>query len=496
MPASLKSYNKLLHNVEQTIKKYRMFQQGDSVLVCVSGGSDSVALLHLLHLLHKLSPWLSLRLGVAHLNHNLRQKDSDNDAEFVASLARDLNLPCYINKEDVLKFQRKHKLSMEEAARRVRYAFYDKVAKKNRFNKIALGHNSNDNAELILMYLFRGSGPLGISGIPPVRNTGNQGVQIVRPLIMATKSEISDFLEEKELKHVFDISNLDTKYLRNRIRHHLIPFLKESYNPGIIKTLNRLASIIRVEEEWIEEIIEPAFKKTVLDIKNDKITLSVPIINKIHIAARRRIIRKAIATIKDDLRRITFTHIDSIVTLMESKSICNCLDLPDRIRVERNRDVLFLSKEKKKLRDLNIRSGKIREVSFEYSILKPGDKSELIFVKEIGLHLKFTKIDTDHPPDACCAEHNVAFFDMDTLSFPLVLRSFQPGDRFNPFGMNGSQKVKKFLINNKIPKPERFRYPILLSKGKIIWVIGLRIADFVKVKPSTGIVLKTELSLA
>ena len=493
MPASLKGYNKLLHNVEQTIKKYRMFQQGDSVLVCVSGGSDSVALLHILH---KLTPKFSLRLGVAHLNHGLRQKDSDNDAKFVATLAGDLDLPCYISKEDIRTFQRRHKLSMEEAARRVRYAFYDKVAEKNRFNKIALGHNSNDNAELILMYLFRGSGPLGLSGIPPVRNTGNPGTKIVRPLIMVTKSEISGFLTEKGLKHVFDISNLDTKYLRNRIRHHLIPSLKKSYNPEIIKTLNRLASIIRVEEEWIEEIIEPVFKKTVLDIKNDKITLSVPIINKIHIAARRRIIRKAIATIKGDLRRITFAHIDSIVTLLKGKSVYNCLDLPDRIRVKRNRDVLFLSKEKKRLRDLNIRSGKTKEVSFEYSILKPGVKPELVFVKETGLHLKFTRIDIDHLPDTYCAGHSVAFFDIDTLSFPLVLRSSQPGDRFNPLGMKGSQKVKKFLINNKIPTPERFRYPVLLSKGKIIWVIGLRIADFVKVKPSTKIVLKAELALA
>ncbi|MBW2569266.1 MAG: tRNA lysidine(34) synthetase TilS [Deltaproteobacteria bacterium] len=493
MPVSLKNCNKLLHSVKQTIKKHGMFQQGDSVLVCVSGGSDSVTLLHILH---KLATEFSLRLGVAHLNHGLRQKDSDNDAKFVASLARELNLPCYISKEDVLKFQRRHKLSMEEAARRVRYAFYNKVAKKNRFNKIALGHNSNDNAELILMYLFRGSGPLGISGIPPVRNTENQSVQIVRPLIMATKSEISGFLEEKELKYVFDTSNLNTKYLRNRIRHNLIPSLKESYNPEIIKTLNRLASIIRIEEEWIEEIIEPVFKKTVLDTKNDKITLSVPTINKTHIAARRRIIRRAIAIIKGDLRRITFTHIDSIITLMESKSIYNCLDLPDRIRVELNKDVLSLSKEKKRLRDLNVRSGKIREVSFEYSILKPGGKSELIFIKELGLYLKFTKIDTDHPPDTYCAGHNVAFFDMDALSFPLVIRTFQAGDRFNPLGITGSQKVKKFLINNKIPKMERFRYPILLSKGKIIWVVGLRIADFVKVKPSTKIVLKTELSLA
>ncbi|MBU1163704.1 MAG: tRNA lysidine(34) synthetase TilS, partial [Proteobacteria bacterium] len=216
MTSLLKDYkNKLIKTVGATIKAYRMIEPGDSVIVGVSGGPDSVALLHIIL---SLAQQFSLRVGVAHLNHSLRQKDSDDDAEFVESLARKFDLPCYIKKEDVSKYRHEKKLSLEEAARIVRYRFFESVAEKYMFNKIALGHNAEDNAELVIMRLLRGSGPLGISGIPPVRNG-----KIIRPLIKLTKSELLEFLAVNELKFVLDKSNNDQRYLRNRIRHHLIP---------------------------------------------------------------------------------------------------------------------------------------------------------------------------------------------------------------------------------------------------------------------------------
>ena len=489
MPVSHKGCNKLLHAVEQTVKTYGMFQPGDSVLVGVSGGPDSVALLHILF---TLAPRLSLRLGVAHLNHSLRQKDSDNDAEFVASLAGKLDLPCYITKEDVRKYQLENKLSLEEAARCIRYAFYNNVAVRNRFNKIALGHNEDDNAELVLMYLFRGSGLAGISGIPPVRDSQEACIKIVRPLIRSTRCEIIDFLTSKGLKYVLDRSNKDTRYLRNRIRHHLIPSLKVSYNPRIVETLNRLASITRCEEEWIEDIISPLFEKSVLAVQNDKVALSVPMLDGIHVAAKRRVIRKALARVKGNLRRITFFHIDSAVRLLESGQAHGCLDLPDRIRVKRNGDILIFSKEKKALRELGGKSGETKTLDFEYKILRPGKNPGSIFVKEIGAHLKFCEINAEDMPDIYRTGHQVAFFDIINLKFPLVLRNFRPGDRFKPLGMSGTQKVKKYFINNKVPRSERSRFPILLSGEKIVWVVGLRIDDSVKVKPSTRNVLKAE----
>ena len=485
MPASHKGYNnKLLRTVEQTVTTYGMLKPGDSVLVGVSGGPDSVALFHLLL---TLVSRFSLRLGVAHLNHCLRQNDSDKDAEFVASLAGGFDIPCYIHKANVRKYQIENKLSLEEAARRVRHTFLNKVAEKNRFNKIALGHHFDDNAELVLMNLFRGSGPLGISGIPPVRDG-----KIIRPLIQSNRSEIIAFLDQNGLKYISDASNRDTRFLRNRIRHDLIPLLKTSYNPKISQSLNRLASIIRSEEEWIEDVIHPLFEKAAINIQDGRIALSVSILNQIHVAAQRRIIRKAISKIKGNLKRIGLTHIDSAIDLVESGPVYGNIDLPDRIRIQRKGDVLVFSREKNRLRNADVTSGRAEMFAFEYRIEKP----ESIFIKEINAHIKFTEMGIENLTDLCRTGQNTGFFDRDALSFPLVLRNFRHGDRFMPLGMTGTQKIKKFFIDKKIPRKERMKCPILLCRGKIIWVTGYRIDESVKVKPTTKNVLKVELSLA
>jgi len=485
MPASHKGYkNKLLRTVKQTITTYGMLKPRDSVLIGVSGGPDSVALFHLLF---TFAPRFPLRLGVAHLNHCLRQNDSDKDAEFVASLADRFDIPCYIHKANVRKYQTENKLSLEEAARRVRHTFLNKVAEKNRFNKIALGHHFDDNAELVLMNLFRGSGPLGISGIPPVRDG-----KIIRPLLQSNRSEIIAFLDQNGLKYISDTSNRDTRFLRNRIRHDLIPLLKTFYNPKISQSLNRLASIIRSEEEWIEDVIHPLFEKAVFSIQDGQIVLSVSILNGIHVAAQRRIIRKAISKIKGDLRRIRLTHIDSAINLLEYGPDYGNIDLPDRIRIQRKGDVILFSREKSTLRNMDVKSDRAEMFTFEYLIAKP----ESIFIKGISAHIKFTEMGMKDLPDLCRTGQNTGFFDRDVLSFPLVLRNFRHGDRFTPLGMTGTQKIKKFFIDKKVPRKERTRCPILLCRGKIIWVAGYRIDESVKVKPSTKNVLKIELSLA
>ena len=485
MPVSHKGYkNKLLRSVKQTITTYGMLKPGDSVLVGVSGGPDSVALFHVLL---TFAPRFPLRLGVAHLNHCLRQNDSDKDAEFVASLAGRFDIPFYMHKADVRKYQLEHKLSLEEAARRVRHTFLNKEAEKNRFNKIALGHHFDDNAELVLMNLFRGSGPLGISGIPPVRDG-----KIIRPLIQSNRSQIIAFLDQNGLKYISDVSNRDTRFLRNRIRHDLIPLLKTFYNPKISQSLNRLASIIRSEEEWIEEVIHPLFEKAAFSMQDGQIALSVSILNEIHLAAQRRIIRKAISKIKGDLRRIRLTHIDSAIDLVEYGPVYGNIDLPDRIRIQRKGDVILFSREKSTLRHMDVKSDRAEMFTFKYLIAKP----ESIFIKEISAHIKFTEMGIKDLPDLCRAGQHTGFFDRDALNFPLVLRNFRHGDRFTPLGMTGTQKIKKFFIDKKVPGKERIRCPILLCREKIIWVAGYRIDESVKVKPTTKNVLKVELFLA
>jgi tRNA(Ile)-lysidine synthase len=441
----------------------------------------------LLHILLAMAPRLSLRLGVAHLNHALRPTDSEKEAEFVESLAKAFHLPFYIKKEDVRKYQREKRLSLEEAARRVRYTFYNRVAKRHRFNKIALGHHSDDNAELVLMNLMRGSGPLGISGIPPVREG-----RFIRPLIRVKRSDIIDFSNLKGVEYLTDASNTQMNYFRNRIRHHLLPALKKSYNPRIVDTLNRLAAILRSEEEWIAGVIAPVFKKSTVMGQGDAVALSVPRLDGMHLAEQRRVVRKAVSTVKGNLRSVTLSHIDAVIGLLNSRPARKRLDLPGRVRIRLEEDILLFSKEKKPLRDLEVSPGLQDFPLFEYEIEAPGS----IFIPEIGTRMTFSEIAIENVPDVRRTGHHTDFFDMDALCFPLVVRNYRPGDRFTPLGMKGSQKVKKFFINNKVPKSERLKCPILLSQGNIVWVAGHRIDASARLTPATRNVLKAELFLA
>ncbi len=476
--------SKLLETVEKTIAAYGMLKPKESVVIGVSGGPDSVALLHALFLI---APRFSLKLGVAHLNHCLRRNDSDKDAQFVEVLAKKYDLPCYIHKKDVRKYRMENKFSIEEAARHVRYTFLNNVANTMQYNKIAVGHHSDDNAELILMNLFRGSGPQGLSGIPPVRDH-----KIIRPLIKLNRSEIIDFLIQNKLEYVSDASNMDKKHYRNRVRHDLIPLLKTAYNPKISETLNRLSSIIRSEEEWIDDVVRPFYEKTVLDVQENTIILSVSMLNQYHPALQRRLIRMTIEKIKGDLRRIRFNHISSVIGLLEKRPAYGKADLPDRIRIQRDRDALYVFKEKRMLPDIRKKINDSDTFTFEYQI----EKLESVFIREIGATIKFTEMRMENVLDYRYAGQHTSFFDKDTLSFPMVIRNFRPGDAFQPLGVGGTQKLKKFFIDKKVYRSDRIKCPILLSRGKIIWVVGHRIDESVKLTPSTRNVLKVELLLA
>ena len=470
--------HKLFHTAEQTIRTYKMLNPGDSVLVGVSGGQDSVALLHVLR---SLAPRFDIRLGIAHLNHCLRGKDSDDDAEFVASLAKKYKMPYYVRKTNVESYQRMKKLSPEEAARDVRYDFYHQTAGKHGFDKIALAHHADDNAELVLMYLFRGSGLTGSSGIPPVREG-----KFIRPLIHLTKAEITDYIAENKLGYVTDSSNDDTGFLRNRIRHDLMPLLRAFYNPRISRALNRFSLIAKAEDEWIESLTDDLLKACVADEGRQEISLSIPKLENLHVAARRRIVRKAVHRIRGSLRRITYAHTEAVLKLLQKGPVHAESDLPDGIRVRRNREILVFSKirpEKEKAGDIP---------PFEYEVREPG----ILFIAEIGAYMKFSGTDARGLPDfgeQGAEKHpSAAYFDMDKLSFPMTVRNFRHGDRFAPFGMGGTQKVKKYFANNKVPREERAKCPILLSNGKIIWLAGHRTDETVRINPLTRNILKAE----
>ena len=349
----MKKNNKIdkafLESAINTSVKFHMLDKNDQVLAGISGGPDSVALL--LFLLG-IKEEYSLKIGVAHLNHMLRGKEADRDEEFVRNLADKFGIPCFIGKKDVARFAKEHQLSIEDSARKVRYSFLKDTLEKNEYSKIALGHNRDDNAELILMNILRGSGTKGLTGIPPKR----EGF-IIRPLIEIPKQQIVKFLKSVDQVYMTDSSNMDNKYTRNSIRNSLIPLIEEKYNPRIKESLIRLSTIIKDEDEWMEKettlIFNEALKSLSPDsIKPDTIELSIEVIKNCHPALRKRIIRKAVKIINGRLKKISLTHVDAAVNLSLSSTSGESIDFPDQIRVFKKEKSLYLKKESVPLREL------------------------------------------------------------------------------------------------------------------------------------------------
>jgi tRNA(Ile)-lysidine synthase len=419
-----------------------------------------------------LAPTWSLRLVVAHLNHQLRGSTADEEAAFVNEMASGFGIPCEVASRDVAEYGTRHRLSVQEAARTVRYAFYDEVAAKYSADKIALGHHADDNAESILIHLLRGTGPLGLVGIPPVRDG-----RIIRPLIDLTRKEILGYLERQGLEYVRDASNLDTDYLRNRIRHHLLPLLRKQYNPSTLDALNRLGSILEAEEDYWDLTVRQVFQELGKQTPQGT-SLPVSRLAELHPALLRRVIRQAVLLVKGDLKRLGHVHVQAVIQLITGRTPSGRLNLPDGITVSRDREAVYFS------------SDPPQEIAqFEHDI--PGVQTTPI--PEIGIALQLQACDSSEVSDPRSYPLTTALFDMEAITFPLTVRSFKEGDRFNPLGMIGSQKVKDFFINQKVPRLERLRCPILLSGGHIIWVGGYRIDDSVKITEKTRKILKAEL---
>ena len=476
-----------VQKVQQIIEEFAMIESKDSVLVAVSGGPDSVALLHAMI---ELAGDYHARLGVAHLNHGLRKAAADRDAEFVAKLADRYHLPVHIHKEDVRQHRRRMSMSLEETARVVRYDFLARVAKTRGYRKIALGHHADDNAESVIMYILRGSGPQGISGISPVRG------QIIRPFIRLTRSEIESYLETHRIDYRIDHSNQEDTFERNRIRHQLLPMLRREYNPNISGALNRLAEISRDEENWLRNQLRPFYDRSCTTATPGVVRLSVQALDNIHVAAARRIVRLAIEKIKGDMRRINFRHIEAVISLARRSITTASIDLPDRVRVFRSENAITVCRESKPLRQRPPAETLFPRVDYHLVIPAPRKEPVVVTIDAVSLKLRFSVLSIHQVPDFRSAGQMLAFFDMNRLSFPLTLRSVQPGDRFRPLGTAGRQKVNKFFIDHKIPRAHRSGCPILVSQEHIIWLVGHRIDEYAKVRASTHRVLKVELSLA
>ena len=473
----------IVDRVKETIGKYGMIEPGESVLAAVSGGVDSVFLVRVLSML---SVEQGFSLAVAHLDHGLRGQESRRDADFVRKLSDTLELPCYCARADVEPYAKKRGLSLEEAARELRYDFLQSAARKHGLDKIATGHQKDDLAETVLIHMLRGSGTTGLSGMMPTRG------DIVRPLIEVRRREIERYLSRNAIAFVTDSSNADTKFVRNRVRHRLLPVLEKEYNPAVVEALNRSAQIARDENEFLDSVAESIYIKVKTTSGGDRVALDIGELKNAHVSLVRRVARKAAAEIKGDLRRIEWKHIEAVVELIGSERRKGAVDFPGTIRVELQGDRIFFLRRRSSARPAK-KEARVEDL-FEYEILRP----QTIYVEETGAAIEFAEVAAPQVDDAgklknVDADPRLAFFDRDVVSFPIVVRSFRPGDVFRPLGAGGRRKLKKFFIDNKIPATERRRIPIVESGGKIVWVAGYRIDESAKVAKQTRAALRARL---
>ena len=468
-----------VQQMHRFILQHEMIENGDTALVAVSGGADSLALLYGLHALRA---QLNCRFHVVHLNHCLRS-DADTDADFVQQHASLLDLPCTVRRAEVPRLVKQWKLSVEAAGRRARYQFYETVCKEVGATKVALGHHQDDAAETVLMNLIRGSGSTGLKGIAPVRD-----IKIIRPLSGFTRQQIEAFLTSISVTPQHDSTNTDRRYLRNRIRHELIPLLESNYNPNIRIGLNRTADVLGAESEFLDTIAQAAFETCRIP-DTDKVAVPNSIVldrtkfREYHIALQRRILRQSISEILGDTSDLYFVHSEAMLNLIEGNAPNAVLALPNGLRFRRAYQHLIFERSESSGFSLPIETE-----SFNYPLTVPGKtfitalKTEI--TAEVGDVLSYeTLMLSDGKFEAIFDYGKLREAFGETL--PLTVRNRQRGDRFQPYGMQGTKKIKDFLIDAKVPRYERDSIPLLVCGDKVLWLIGYTTNELFKIKPST-----------
>lgn len=439
----------MLEQVRKTIGKYNMIQPGDRVLIGVSGGPDSVALLHVLN---NLAREMNFTIFVAHLDHGFRGQESAEDAAYVTRLAQEMNVQVSAESRDVARYALDKKMSAQAAAREVRYCFFEETAKTFQCNKLATGHHANDQAETLLFNFMRGSGPAGLGGIPPVRDGW-----VIRPLIEVSRREIEVYCRQHGLETRLDKTNLKDVYTRNKIRLNLLPYLEREYNQNLVETLVRTSEIFREEEAYLEKQAMTEFGKMMLFQVPNRIELSLKEFKDIPAVLGKRIVRIAWQKVAGTVYNLEFVHLEKALPFLQKGRTGAVLQLPGGINLEKHYGKMVFTAEK---------AGAVPEYS--YFINVPG----ITLVQEIGVQIvtEFVEALPATPKDP-----DETYIDYDAVVLPLRVRNRVPGDWFKPLGMTGSQKIKKYFIDNKVPRERRDQVPIIVSGDEqVVWIAGHR----------------------
>jgi len=435
----------MLDRVAASVHRHAMLRKGDRVGVAVSGGADSICLLHLLR---ELAPELELRLEVLHLDHRLRGEESAADAGFVRELAASLSLPFHLEERDVAGLAAASGDNLEQAARRARQEFFSGFLKPGLLDRVATGHTRSDQAETVLFRFLRGAATAGLAGVRPVTSEG-----LIRPLLEISRAEVEAWLAGRGIGFRQDSTNLAAAFARTRIRHHLLPLLAREWNPAIEQTLALTARWAQAEEDWWAREMD-RLEAACLIRRGESILLKTDDLLQIPEAPRRRLVRRAIERAKGDLRAIGFDHVEGILQIAASAEGHGRLQAPG-LDVFRSFEWLRLSRPG--LQTLETRN-------FRLPVAAPG-QVRLPGGGLLCLEIVQKAVDSSDPR----YNSQMGGLDWDRLAAPLELRNWRPGDGYHPLGHSGMEKLKTLFHRSRVPLWERSQWPVITSGGEIVW---------------------------
>jgi len=468
-------------NIADFIKVNHLLNSTDSVLLAVSGGADSTALLYAMHAL-KTRGILSTDLFCAHINHQLRGSQSDADEDFIVAEAARLNLEIITRKVDVQGFALENKLSIETAARKLRIENLMDIAKSSGCNTIVTAHQKDDNAETVLQRLARGTGFRGLGGIWPERTFGEE-IRFVRPLLCVGRKDIIEYLNKRNLKWRIDRTNENCKYRRNYIRHRLIPALQKECSKEIAEQLFELSKSAQHFYSMVRSYADKVWPNLAI-CKGNTVTLDLKLFSDQQPAVKVEIIRQSLAVIGSGERDLTQEHYEKILQLAEQAVSGKKIELPDRFLVWREYgDLVFAPGGKKCLLE--------KESSGTETIAVPGR------TRLVSCLVEATVLDADHVDmEKFKAEKTdfVEWFDFDKLNCPLAIRARRQGDRFWPLGLSSEKKIGKFLTDAKVPQEIRQKTLIVSDNKKIIWTWPIRISEQVRISDKTRKILQLRIT--
>jgi len=445
--------------VKKTIAEYEMIKAGDLVIAGVSGGPDSLALLHLLK---SLQAELDFRLHLGHVDHTFRGEEAEAEAEWVQETAEKWEIPCTIYKANVPQIAKEKGLSPEEAGHLVRKSFFLELLNKLGGQKVALGHQADDQAETVMMHFLVGTGMEGLQGIKPIN------LPFIRPLLFIRREEIENYCLAHDLEPRMDPSNNQEIYLRNKIRHQVIPWLEQEINPNLVETLNRTANIMQIEEDFLQR--ETAgLAQRFLQSRQNRVSLAIKEWDLLHEGLQRRLIRLAYQRLVKS-QGLPFLHVEGVQNLIKEGQVSKYIQLPGKIIAEKGYSEIFFYDEK----DLAPFMTEIASRPLKI----PGET----FIAETGQKISAEIVERASVP----RNKGEVYLPWEESAPKFYVRSRRTGDRFTPLGLQGTKKIKDYFIEKKIPRKQRDKILLVVAGSEIIWIPEVALTEYCRKKSKSG----------